>query len=81
MRETFMEDQLFSTPPTLVRYLYWIIVSDDLKQVSLLLKSGFDLNVSDRYRRNLIHYIALNGDAQMLQIVTEYLKYISGLQD
>eukprot|EP00347_Sterkiella_histriomuscorum_P011912 403370620 len=54
---------------------------NDLKQVELLLKSGFDLNVTDRQRRNLIHYLAIKGSAQMLQIVTEYLKYISNLQN
>ena len=49
--------------------------------MELLLKNGFDLNVTDRQKRNLIHYIALKGSAQMLQLVIEYLKYISSLQE
>ncbi|CDW82442.1 ankyrin repeat [Stylonychia lemnae] len=54
-------------------------IANDLKQVELLLQSGYDLNVTDKYKRNLIHYIAIQGSAQMFQMVTEYLKYISGL--
>lgn len=44
------------------------------------MKNGCDLNVTDNQKRNLIHYIAINGTAEMLQTVTEYLKYISCLQ-
>jgi hypothetical protein len=47
----------------------------------LLIHNGFDLNVSDKYRRNLIHYICINGSPDMIQTVSEYLKYCISLQD
>lgn len=44
--------------------------------MKLLLNLGFDLNVVDKYNRNLIHYVCINGTAEMASVVSEHLKYL-----